>query len=86
MEDGAIVPEVVGRWGQISFGDIGYSPVDLCRCRGAQSLFVYVDGGLRDIEDGEIFVAAEEKVVDQGGFAAAYVNDGGGRWFGGALD
>ena len=63
MEDGAIVPEVVGRWGQISFGDIGYSPVDLCRCRGAQSLFVYVDGGLRDIEDGEIFVAAEEKAT-----------------------
>ena len=75
MKDGAVVPHIVSRGLQFDLSDIGDEPMDMLRgC--PQSFPVRVDGGLRNIEDGDALVSAGEKVIDQCGFTTADINDG----------
>jgi hypothetical protein len=41
-----------------------------------QSFLVCIDGGLRNIENGDVLVSAGEEVIDQCGFTTADINDG----------
>jgi hypothetical protein len=75
MKDGAVVPHVVcARW-QFRPGDIGSKPMNTLR-RFPESFAACVNGGLRNVEDGDVFVSAGEEIVDQGGFTAANIEDG----------
>ncbi len=64
MEYRSIMPEIVGMLFERYFDDITDQPVHLL-CRRTQSLFRDFDCGLRDIEYGEVFVAAKEQIVNQ---------------------
>src|SRR5262249_52666881 len=85
MEYRPVMPQVVGLWFQLDFDDVPNQPAHLLRSR-TQSLLSDVDGGLRDIQYGEVLVSANEKVVNQRRLAAANVNDRGGARFRCALD
>jgi hypothetical protein len=64
------VPHIKSRGLQLHSGDVGDQPMDTLQ-RLTQSFPVCVDGGLRNIEDGNALVSAGEKVIDQCGFTAA---------------
>jgi len=57
--------------------DIGDKPIDLF-CVQTQPLLGHVDSGLRNIEDGNVLIALCKEVINEGRFASANVNDGGG--------
>jgi len=64
MEYSAIMPEVVCKWFQFDFGDIGDKPTHLLRCR-PQTALGEVDCDLRDIEDGDVPVSTEKQIVNE---------------------
>ncbi|MFZ0737767.1 MAG: hypothetical protein WBL70_12605 [Candidatus Acidiferrales bacterium] len=70
------MPEIVGAMLQFDFGDIAGEPAQLFG-RRTQSTPGEVDCRLRDIENGDVLVAAEKKVVNECGFAAAHIYDRG---------
>jgi hypothetical protein len=77
MKDSAVVPHIVSREIQFDLSDVGDEPMDTLR-GSSQSFPVRIDGGLRNIEDVDGLVSTGEKVIDQGGFTAADVDDRGG--------
>jgi hypothetical protein len=42
-----------------------------------QPLLGNIDCGLRDIEDGDVRIAPGQQVIDERGFSAANIDDGG---------
>ncbi len=85
MKYGAVVPDVIGERLELRFRDIRSEPVDALR-GWSQSLPGYVDGGLRDVQDGDVLVSAREEIIDQRGLTTAYVDDGCGRFGSGPRD
>jgi hypothetical protein len=75
MKYGAVMPQIVGRGFQLNSGDVANEPMHALRDL-PQSFPVRIDGGLRDVQDGDVFVAADEKIIDQCGFTSADIDDG----------
>jgi len=74
MKHCSVVPHIIGRGFQVDFRDVGNKPVDTLR-GFPKTLLVRVDGRLRNIEDGDAFVSAGKKIINQCGLTAADVND-----------
>ncbi len=85
VEDGAIVPNVVGVMRKLGGGDIGGDPGDVCRCP-AEARFCSLDGRFGKVEEGDVAAAASKEIVNERGFAPADINDGGKANVRGALD
>src|SRR6266850_5721001 len=62
MEYGAVVPHVVAAWRELNLCDVGDEPTYLF-CGQSQSILRHVDRGLRNVQDGDVLVAAREEVV-----------------------
>src|SRR6266478_4054297 len=75
MEHGTVVPHVVSVWRELNLGDIDDEPTYLF-CGIPQPLLRHVDRGLRNIQYGDVLVAAREEVVDERGFTTSHINDG----------
>ncbi len=75
MKYGAVMPQIVGRGLQLDLSDVANAPMDALRYL-PQSFPVRVDSSLRDVKDGDVLVSADEKIIDQGGFTAADIDDG----------
>jgi hypothetical protein len=75
VKDSPVVPYVVCRGFKLDFGDVGGEPVHEFR-RFAQPFLVRIDGSLRDVEDRDVLISTREKIIDQGGFTAANIDDG----------
>src|SRR5712671_6158953 len=75
MKHRTVVPYVVSSGLELRFRDIGDEPMDLF-CGQTQPLLGHVDSGLRNIEDGDVFMAPCQEVINEGRFASANVNYG----------
>jgi hypothetical protein len=64
VKDSTVVPHIVSRGLQVDFGDVGDKPVDTHR-GFPYSGSVRINGGLRDIEDGDVLISTDKKVIDQ---------------------
>jgi hypothetical protein len=76
MEDGAVVPNVVGAPRKFEFGDVANDALNAIS-KFFQPLLGNIDCGLRDIEDGDVRIAPGQQVIDERGFSAANIDDGG---------
>src|SRR6266436_4101947 len=69
-----VMPDIVGGVAQFRARDIGYEPLDLFRSQ-TQPLLGHVNSDSRNIEDGDVLVAACKEVINEGGFASPNVNN-----------
>ena len=76
VEDGAVVPNVVGASWKFESSDIANDPLNSVS-KFFQPLLSHLDWGLRDIEDGDGLIAPSKQVIDERGFTAANIDDGG---------
>ncbi len=60
-----VMPDIVGPVAQFRARDIGYEPLDLFRGQ-TQPLLGHVNSDLRNIEDGDVLVAACKEVINEG--------------------
>jgi hypothetical protein len=75
MKYSTVMPQVISSRFQLCFGDIGDEPMDLF-CGQTQPLLGHVDSGLRNFENGDVFIAPCKEVINEGRFASTSVNDG----------
>jgi hypothetical protein len=68
MKHGAVVPHIVDRGLQFDFSDVGGKPMDTL-WGFPKTLLIRVNGGLRNIEDGDVFVSVGKEIIDQCGLA-----------------
>jgi hypothetical protein len=78
MEEGAVVPQAVAGGREGDAGDIAGEPADVGG-GGAEARAGHGEGVRGEIEDSEAGEGTGEKIVDEGGGAAAGVEDGGVR-------
>jgi len=76
MEYGAVVPNVVGATRKLNFSDVASEPLNALS-KFFQTFLGHIDCGLQDIEDADVLIASGKQVVDERGFAAPDINDGG---------
>jgi len=75
MEDSPVMPDVETKWREFHLKDIVHKPLYSLR-EWAQPPHCHVYCFLRNIENANICVSAEYKIIRQRGFAAADINDG----------
>ena len=75
MKHCAVVPDVVGPALKLNFRNIGGEPADPF-CGQSQPFLCHADSRLRNIKDGDVLITPRKKIIDEGRFAAANINDG----------